>query len=261
MRTLIRSAAALTLTLGVLVAARPAAALDVRVEVAPLVHVPLGEILDGVPALVQPPDTLYVNANETWLLDYTHGVGGGVSLSLLLNSWEIRYEFAALPFKSLVLTHAGLAPAGTTTPIFLPSESLEELSNRAPRRPSVGVSSLDAVLLHNVGFGYRFTPFDWVVHPYFPLNLGFAAAQLRNGAETLIGFNLQLGVGVEWDPFEAFRVGLAMRYNFTAFKNPDSGFSLGDQAIQTAQTNESSFEAVMEVLQSLTFSLHASYRF
>ena len=243
--------AALLAALTLMAAPAPARALDVRLEVAPLVHFSLSPLLDGLPLEV--PNGPLTGAREIFLVDLSHKPGFGASFALLLGNWEIRYEFAAVEYDKLTVEHVQF-------PDYTGVLSLDasELSGR-----SADISGeLDPIFFHYAGFGYRFTPWDWVVHPYFPISLGFAAAQIRNGGETLLGFTVQLGAGVEWDPLEQLRVGLSLRYNFSAFKLPDTTFSsIKSVGIQAAATNSSLTEAVMETLSTLSLNLHISYKF
>lgn len=258
MRTIHRAFLGLMLALAVAATASPAAALEVRLEVAPQVTIPLNPILDGLPLeFAQGP---VLGIQEELLLDLSQGTGGGASISLLLSDFEIRYEFTLLPWDTLTITHVkfpGLSQlVEGAEQIALPAADL------LPATSASISGDLDAILIHTVGVGYRFTPWNWVVHPYFPVGLGFTAAQLRNGGDTLLGFNIQLGAGVQWDITKAWRLGIALRYNFAAYKNPDTTFSnIANTGIQSAVTNRSSFEAVMETLQSISFTAHISYRF
>lgn len=229
--------------------AAPAWSLDLRVEVSPMVSFPIARLLDGLPIEATVMDDYGTTTDAVFLTDLSQGVGGGVGISVLLNDWEIRYELAALPYSRLHVTHVKLPDY--TGDFYLPYGESVDASGE-----------LDELLFHNIVLGYRFTPFDWVVHPYFPFGLGFSAAQTRLDDETLFGFNIQIGVGVQWDVTEAFRVGTALRYTFSAYKNPDTSLSsLQSVGMQSAATNTSLFEAVMETMQTLSWNLHASYQF
>ena len=226
----------------------PARAVDVRLEVGPLVVFPLFPLLDGLPLEVQ--DGLLTGERETYLMDFSQKPGFGVSFALLLNSWEFRYEFAAV--DQARITHVQF-------PDYTGVLSLDILEFTK----GVGIADeYDTMFFHYVGFGYRFTPWDWVVHPYFPFGLGFAAVQVRNGADPLLGFSIEIGAGVNWDALPYLRVGLCLRYHFSAYKLPNTAFdSIQSLGIQAAATNTSLTEAVMETLSSLSLSLHVSYKF
>jgi len=272
LRTLSLCGAALAV-IAVTVAPAPARALDVRVEVAPIISVPFNSVLDGIPLdegtvdIVEVGGALGFQVNEAVLqqlglprqqqvlalADVTQKVGFGVRLALLLDDWEIRYEFTAYGFDELVYTHVNfpdLTQVGQA--LFFPIEGALNLD----------ASSLESMFLHNVGVGYRFTPFDWFIRPYVPLSLGFSAVQLRNGLGNMYGFNIQAGLGVVWDVWSSLRLSLDVRYGISVFMNQDTSLGgIRQGAIASAGTNESSFEAVVETLSTLNFGLQLSWGF
>jgi hypothetical protein len=269
-RTLFLCGLALATSIAV---APPARALDVRVEVAPIFSLPFNAVLDGIPLpegtidVVRVADALGFQVNEgvlnqfgipreqdvTSLVDLTQKVGFGVRLALLLNDWEIRYEFVAYGYDELVYTHVNfpdLTQVGQA--VFFPVEGALTLD----------ATSLDSMFLHNLGVGYRFTPFDWIVRPYVPLSLGFAAVQLRNDLGALYGFNIQVGLGVVWDAWKSLRLSLDMRYGISVFMNQDTSLGgIQQRGIASAGTNASTFEAVVETLSTLNFGLQVSWGF
>ena len=253
-----------------------ARALDVRLEIAPLLMVPVGPFLDSQAATEAQFDTGVVGWNLgtidlTSLSDVENSTGGGISVALLLGNFEIRYEFGALPWDKQVLTYIGFVTQDLS--FYIPTtaadarDGLDEQTIKAlfgdESSISRDLSDLDSILFHNIGVGYRFVPFpEWVVQPYVPVGIGFAIAQLRNDLDTLFGFYLQTGVGAQWDATDAFRLGLEMRYNFGAYKAPDiSVRSITRAGSATLTTNNSAFDAVMEDFHAVTIRLHASYKF
>lgn len=244
--------------LGVLLLARPAHAIDVRLEAAPVISFPMSSFIDGLVINV-PADVGFVSQitdgqyqfDEAWVLDLSQKTGYGAAISLLLDDWEIRYEFFAMDFDELTVTHVAFADVSP------------DLALELNQTGSLGISEFfDSIFFHSASVGYRFTPYDWVVHPYFPFALGFAAAQVRNGSDTYFGFNIQLGAGVQWDVLDALRVGVGLRYVLGLYKLPQTSFSsVQAEGIRSAVRDQSLTEAVMEVFQTLDLSIHASYLF
>lgn len=235
--------------IALLLASAPAHAVNVRLELAPMLSIPLGPLLDGIPVVINPPQAAGGANVSGILVDVENSVGGGMALSLMLNDFEIRYEFASIDYSELVGTHYEDA----NLPGFL-----LEIGGAA----RVDVSdSLDSVFLHNVVFGYRFTPFDWKLRPYVPFGVGFAVAQLRNDMDTIFGFTIQGGIGLEYI-LGKFRLGAELRYSFHAYKNPDTSINaIQGQGNLAVQTNSDLFETVMETLSMLNINIHASYSF
>lgn len=234
--------------------ASPARAVDVRIEVGPFGLVPLGPILDGQASTISNFDlgSLGLQGGTqdiTALTDVTHSSGGGFSLSLLLNQWEIRYEFGVLPYDEVNLTHLGIV-AGDLSLYF----KTEDLLGQSISGDS---SELDPAMFHSIGFGYRFEPFpEWTVSPYVPFGLGFAVAMPRNDVDPMFGFNIQLGVGAHALLGEHFDLGLAVRYGLSAFKNTDTSISaLTQGASASVSTGSSAFDAAVEVLQAVSISV------
>lgn len=244
-----------------------AEAIDVRLELSPGLLIPMGPFLDGTATNEAQADLSSLGGTGitsiTSLSDVDHKVGGGIALALLLDDFEFRYEFAVMPFSKLRVTHLGLITGQVS--FYLPTEDLGDGTVQAiiGRSTELDLSPLDSAFIHNVGFGYRFTPFpEWVVHPFVPFGLGFSAAQLRNDLPTLLGFYVQLGLGLQWDATEHFRIGLDFRYTFHAYKNPDTSISAVTQgAAKSLTTNSGAFDAVVEDLHTLNIRTNVSWKF
>lgn len=233
---------------------------DFRVEVGPAITVPIGPFLDSQATVLTEFDTAELGLQGgiqdlTVLTDITQGTGGGLSLALLLGAWEIRYEFAALPYESVELTHLGIVAGGVS--LYFATEDLLGQSVTAE------VDDLDPAFFHSIGFGYRFEPFpEWVVSPYVPIGLGVAIAQPRNEAETLFGGNLQLGIGAHGRIGSTFDLGVAVRYNISVLKNPDTSLTaLQAGATASVSTGSSAFDAAVEILQTVTISVTGAFWF
>ena len=262
MRTTARFLLAVVCFGSLLVPAR-ADALDVRLEIAPSAAIPLSALMDGVPIQESLDPNLGFGSSVIYRLDFEQQVGFGVSLALLLNDWEIRYDFARYAYKRVKITH--LRFPDTTNVMYWPLADFNEFLIQAGGTPlpsSVSLTDWDALYYHCIGFGYRFTPFDWVVHPYVPLDIGFALIQPGNDFELMYGFYIQSGLGLNWDATDHLRVGLVARFTFGFFKNPDTSTKgISDLGIQAGVTNNSSFEAVLETFRTVNVAAHISYKF
>lgn len=241
-------------------AATTAHAFEVRLEVSPLVAIPIGPFLDAQATPMSQLDLESVGiavpeAEATVLSDISNGVGGGVSISLLLDNWEIRYELRALPYDHTELTHVGITLGDLS--IYLPADEI------VGQEITADLSNLDSALFHTLGFGYRFEPFpEWAVSPYVPLLFGVGLAMPRNGADPVIGFDVQLGLGAHWRPVPVFDIGLAVRYELSVYKNPDTSLgALSKGASASVTTNSSAFDAALEILQAVSIGLTASVGF
>lgn len=233
---------------------------DIRLEVGPAVTLPIGPFLDSQATVLDSFDTSELGLqggvqDVTVLTDITQGTGGGLSLALLLGSWEIRYEFVALPYESVELTHLGFVAGGVS--LYFATEDLLGQSVTAD------VDDLDPAFFHSLGFGYRFEPFpEWAVSPYVPLGLGVAIAQPRNEAETLYGANLQLGIGAHGRIGSTFDLGVAVRYGVSILKNPDTSLTaLQEGATASVSTGSSAFDAAVEILQTVSISVTGAFWF
>ena len=247
----------------------PARAVDVRIEISPMVSIPIGPFLDAVPVSAISVDSAQLGFNLgqldfSALNDYQNSVGGGVGLSILFNNWEIRYEFMALPFAKRKMTHIGFT-SSLGVAFYIPVEEFDDATVRTLTGTTKGedVSKLDPVFIHNIGFGWRFVPFDhWIVQPYLPFGLGFSLAQIQNGVDPLPGFYVQLGLGVQYSPVPSFRMALEARYMLGLYKAPDiSASAIGKAASGTLTTNASAFDAVMEDVHVVNVVFALAYKF
>lgn len=206
--------------------------------------------------------------------DAENRFGFNASAAFLLRKFEFRAMFAQLPWKEAKITHIGLPTLGAQGlpdgyvyfPLRAGAADPENLTEEKPLRFWAFTA------------GYRFyILFEHKIRPFIPLAAGPAIAMLSDmrwtfpdlcfegvcgtpdevsiEKETLLGFSLQTGLGVDFELAENVDLGARFRYSANFFKKPDLAKLDEGAATEIASTGDSALEAVMESVHLLSFDL------
>ncbi len=275
----------LPLLVGLWLALWPHAAgarVPLSLEVGAGAGVPLSKFLDGVPLSVGHDVELPF---QTVLIDMTNSLGFSASASVLLGQWEIRLNYALLPWDEDEWTHASFRDRPD---VYIPARTLQRDQIRTRPQPTAPLQTgqcnrqnllwpvvllggrcvpaanvfdlKDALPLHFVtlGGGYRWYVYEGRLKAYIPAGLGLAMGVIAE-VEPLWGFYAQLGFGLEYRVTPRVSAGLSMRFQWLAMSNPESlGGDMGSGAASLA-VNQGAFESALETMHLLSIQAYATF--
>lgn len=219
-----------------ILAAAPTGALakvDYRLEVALGAVVPGGAVFHGVVGEYDfNQRTPAEDTRGNVLYDYHFNPGFTAALSLLVNDFELRYQFATLGWSQLEPTHVSFERYRGTAVVYpgeLPARAIFLPYQKLPT-PSLVVDSPNspAFRLHSLTLGWRFNLVRGPYQPYIPVAIGLAIGEGGGLGQTLLGSSFQLGFGYEFHLNDRISLGFEVRYNWMLLQNPSSGSLLGD---------------------------------
>ncbi|GMV44224.1 MAG: hypothetical protein AMXMBFR64_59400 [Myxococcales bacterium] len=187
-------------------------------EIGPGVAIPLGDYL------------VSEGTNVSERVDST--VGFGAQINLVLDDWELRYAFAALPTDS-VRTVIKQAFADRFNEAVQSANQAIGATLLTPIQAGDDTSGGDTIILHHITFGYRIHAYRTDVRVYFPVGLGLALTTGPDSmlSRTLYGLSANAGIGVDYDLLSWLRIGGSVRYMFTFSE------SLGDLTLANVVAN------------------------
>ncbi len=261
MQMLVKRVFALALIAALLCAApRPAAALEMGLELEIGTSIPLASFPDGVPVAIDDTSGAFLgtpNSAYNLLLDGRTSVGFSTALSLLLGNWYLRAAFSYNVITSATYTHFAVRRfAGQDLPKELHNLYVGVLDREAE------LTETSAVLTTRLGFGRRWYLLgEGRFRPYIMMGLGALLAVVEGEVDP--GMTFHLGLGTDIYLGLGFDLGVKAYYEWMGVVLPDNfqASSAGSAVSTTATAETSVFEAFLESLHTLQITVNATYRF
>jgi hypothetical protein len=261
MQTIIRRTSAVALVLSLLCAApRPAAALEMGLELEIGTSIPLASFPDGVPVAIDDTSGAFLgtpNSAYNLLLDGTTSAGFSTALSLLLGNWYIRAAFSYNVVTSAKFTHFAVRRfAGQDLPENLHNIYVGTLDREAE------LPETSSVLTARLGFGRRWYLLgEGLFRPYLMMGLGALLAVVEGVVDP--GMTFHVGLGTDIYLGLGFDLGVKVYYEWMGVILPDNfqASSAGNAVSTTATAETSVFEAFLESMHTLQLTVSATYRF
>jgi hypothetical protein len=262
---MIQRALLLLASLALVLASRPASAVEIGIELEPGLGITAGSFPSGVPYTYDDADgsvTGYPSSTVNLLLDLKPTVAFSFAASLLINNFTIRTAVSVQKFSSVRLADLAIARLnGQDLPDPLPNIYLKNLLGF--KGGEADITDSETMVLARVTLGYRFYLLEGRFRPYVPLGFGMAIVHIGGGGGTYYGPAAHLGFAAEYRLGERIDLGLAAQYEWMGFVLPENFQPSAAKGALAASVSSgrSAFSAFLKSAHTVQIGVTTTFRF